>query len=473
MKQYDAAALSGFDLLNLLNGLPHAVVLIDTEGGIVAANRVFEAVTGYAASDVRGVGCDFVLRANPELKKSIFDSTFDAVEILSLEGDIINVNRKKAFVQFFISQLSSQNGKKIGYMVAVEDVTAQKERAWQQQGLLEAKGILGHSPKMQEILDFMPILARTDTTLLITGETGTGKDLLAEAIHHQSKRTTYPFIKVNCGALPETLLESELFGHVRGAYTGAHADKPGMFRLAQGGTLFLTEIGDLPLALQVKLLTVLDDREFFPLGSSKKVQVDVRLITGTNRDLRQMVKEGNFREDLYYRLNVLRAHMPPLRERGDDIPLLLDHFVKLLAGNLGKSIKGFSPEAMAELSRYAFPGNVRELRNIVEYATNVCPGDRITPAHLPTYIQAATVSPQALVPAAKNGDGQGRDSNQNNSPAIGSENNFIQGNTWSEIEKGKILSALMSTGGNRSLAAQQLGWGRSTLWRKIKRYALD
>ena len=248
MKQHDASPFSGLDLLNLLNGLPHGVVLIDNAGGIVTANRIFEAITGYMADDVRGVGCDFVLRANPDIKKSIFAHTFDGAETLSIEGDIINVNRKKAFMRFFVSPLSNQNGKKIGYMVAVEDVTDLKERNRQHPGASETKGILGHSPKMQEILDFMPILARTDTTLLITGETGTGKDLLAEAIHHESKRASYPFIKVNCGALPETLLESELFGHVRGAFTGAHSDKPGMFRLAQGGTLFLTEVGDLPLA---------------------------------------------------------------------------------------------------------------------------------------------------------------------------------------------------------------------------------
>jgi PAS domain S-box-containing protein len=470
MNHYDPSAFTGLDPQHLLNGLPHGVALIDNEGRIVSANRIFEAVTGYAAYDVRGVGCDFVLRSNPDIKRSIAENSFEAADSLSLEGDIINVNRKKTHVRFFVSPLNSQNGQQIGYMVAMEDISALKERDRQRQALSETKGILGHSPKMQEILDFVPILARTDTTLLVTGETGTGKDLLAEAIHHDSKRASYPFIKVNCGALPETLLESELFGHTRGAFTGAHADKPGMFRLAQGGTLFLTEIGDLPLALQVKLLTVLDDREFYPLGSSKKVRVDVRLITGTNRDLRQMVKDGTFREDLYYRLNVLRAHLPPLRERGDDVPLLLDHFAKVFADTLGKGIKGFTAEAMAELSRYAFPGNVRELRNIVEYAANVCAGSRIAPSHLPSSIQASVVKTMAK-PAPVPGNTGQRDERTIMPPAA--DANFAQGSTWSEIERGQILAALTTTGGNRSLAAQHLGWGRSTLWRKIKRYALD
>ena len=473
MKQSDLSTHNGLELLDLLNGVPHGVVLIDNDGCIVSANRIFEAVTGYTTSDVAGVGCDFVIRSNPDLRKTILESAHDAVAPLALEGDIINVNRKKTLIRFHVSPMSSHSGHQVGHMVVLEDITALKDRDRQRQGLLhEGKGILGHSPKMQEILEFMPIMARTDATLLITGETGTGKDLLAEAIHRESKRSTYPFIKVNCGALPETLLESELFGHVRGAFTGAHTDKPGMFRLAQGGTLYLTEIGDLPLSLQVKLLTVLDDREFFPLGSSKKVQVDVRLITGTNRDLRQMVKEGTFREDLYYRLHVLRAHLPPLRERGDDVLLLLDHFSKLLAASLGKNLKGFTAEATAELGRYPYPGNIRELRNIVEYAVNVCPGKMIGLPHLPAYLQAPLpANPPALRLAAHKDDSLAEEGVRT-SPAA-AEPYFPQARTWSEIERSTILGALMKAGGNRSLAAQHLGWGRSTLWRKIKRYALD
>lgn len=468
-------SLAGLDLLDLLNGIPHGVVLLDIEGRVVAANRVFEAVTGHSVEDVRGIGCDFVIRSNPDIKRSIFDNDFDEISMLALEGDMINLNRKKAFVRFSVSSLNSGQGAgKIGYVVAMEDVTALKEFDRQRQGAVEAKGVIGHSPRMIELLEFMPILARTDATLLITGETGTGKDLFAEAVHHASKRSKYPFIKVNCGALPETLLESELFGHVRGAYTGAHSDKPGMFRLAQGGTLFLTEIGDLPMALQVKLLTVIDDREFFPLGSSKKVRVDVRLITGTNRDLRQMVKDGTFREDLYYRLNVLRAHIPPLRERGEDILLLIDHFMKLFAGNLGKNIKGLAPATNEELLRYPYPGNVRELRNIIEYAVNVCPDERISPGHLPSYIHAVpAVGPsmrrQGVVTEADTRFARAGDGFKARSSA---EDDFSNATSWSEIEKSKILSALLKNKGNRSQAAKELGWGRSTLWRKIKRYGL-
>lgn len=469
MRQIDSSTLPNLDTTHLLNGIPHGVILIDAGGSIVAANRIFEAVTGYDADDMRGLGCEHVLRSNPDLKKHLLETSPSAP--LTIEGDIINANRQKAMMRFLISPLASGDGTTIGYMVVGEDITAIKERACQNPDSSISGGILGHSPKMEELHEFMPILARTDATLLITGETGTGKDLLAEAIHRTSKRSAFPFIKVNCGALPETLLESELFGHVRGAYTGAHSDKPGMFRLAQGGTLFLTEIGDLPLPLQVKLLTVLDDREFYPLGSSKKVQVDVRLITGTNRDLKQMVKDGQFREDLYYRLNVLRAHLPPLRDRGDDILLLVDHFVKRFANNLGKTINGLNKEAEGELYRYQFPGNVRELRNIIEHAVNVCPGDRIGPAHLPAYLHAAntTLPHQVAAPSPA------ANSFHPNLPLPhpGAQANYPQATTWSEIERNNILQALIATGGNRSLAAQHLGWGRSTLWRKIKRYGLD
>lgn len=469
MRQFDSATMHDLDTANLLNGIPHGVILIDAHGGIVAANRIFEAVTGYGVNDIRGLGCDHVLRSNPDIKKCLTETPPTAP--VTIEGDIINANRQKAMMRFLISPLNSVGRGTIGYMVVGEDITASKERDRQRQGGSSSSGgILGHSPKMEEIHEFMPILARTDATLLITGETGTGKDLLAEAIHRESKRATFPFIKVNCGALPETLLESELFGHVRGAYTGAHSDKPGMFRLAQGGTLFLTEIGDLPLPLQVKLLTVLDDREFYPLGSSKKVAVDVRLITGTNRNLKQMVKDGQFREDLFYRLNVLRSHLPPLRERGDDVLLLIDYFVKRFAGNLGKTLNGLTKEAEGELCRYQFPGNVRELRNIIEHAVNVCPGERIGPAHLPAYIRTVT----APAPPASAANDTGGACPPSQPPAI----DFTptpphQANTWSDIERNNILQALIKTGGNRSLAAQELGWGRSTLWRKIKRYGLD
>jgi transcriptional regulator with PAS, ATPase and Fis domain len=324
---------------------------------------------------------------------------------------------------------------------------------------------------MQEIFELLPITAKTDASILITGETGTGKDLVAEAIHKASKRSRYPFIKVNCAALPESLLESELFGHVRGAFTGADKDKPGMFRLAHEGTLFLPEIGDLPLPLQVKILTVLDDKEFFPVGGSKKVTVDVRIIAATHRDLGELVKLEKFREDLFYRLNVLSLHLPSLRERENDFRLLLDHFFLEFKTNLNKKINGFSAACLKILSAYDFPGNIRELRNIVEYAVNVCPGKTIQPEHLPKNLLAMEKDATESMPhreTARAINGTVMTGNSETTPP----NTLSDTAGWGDIERSIILKSLIKTGGSRSRAAELLGWSRSKLWRKIKHYGL-
>lgn len=454
------------DILEVLNCIPHGVVLLDEDLCIAGMNWVLEAVTGYAAEDVKGVYGDFVFRSNLGAKgRDLFDKVMHDGEPAFIEGDVINADRRKVPIRFTVSPLKKQACSPAGLIIVFEDISLQSELAQKNAGKDEIKGIIGHCPQLQKLYELLPILSYSDASVLITGETGTGKDLLAEAIHKASKRSGYPFIKVNCGALPETLLESELFGHVRGAFTGANSDKPGMFRLAQKGTLFLTEIGDLPFPLQAKLLTVLDDMEFFPLGSSKKAKVDVRLITGTHRDLRQLVSEGKFREDLFFRLNVLRAHMPPLRERGDDVILLMDHFLQLFVRNLNKNINGFSREAVDILMRYAYPGNVRELRNIVEYAANICQGEMVMPDHLPSYMHSHAGHVSAGASAALKQD----------APAV-SEHAETEDlsilSSWPEIEKKKILQALMGTGGNRGKAAKILGLGRSTLWRKIKQYGL-
>lgn len=457
------------DLLEVLNGVPHAVAILDKDLRIVGMNWILEALTGYEIEKVRWVYNDFVIHSNLGSKgRALFNRVIEEGEPAAIEGDVINSDRKKVPIRFTVSPLRNHEGMQSGLMVVLEDISLKNEFEKKCQGRDDIKGIIGHSPKLNKLFELLPVLAHSDASVLITGETGTGKDLLAEAIHKASKRATHPFIKVNCGAIPEALLESELFGHVRGAFTGAHSDKPGMFRLAQGGTLFLTEIGDLPLPLQVKLLTVLDDMEFFPLGSSRKVTVDVRLITGTHRDLRQLVREGKFREDLFFRLNVLHAHMPPLRERGDDVLLLIDHFVRIFSGRLGKSINSFTKETVEILMHYHYPGNVRELRNIVEYAANICQGDKITPEDLPANFPSYEDPSCSISPT---------NTKQTNSPSHGNtlhsekDDLFIEA-SWSEIEKKKILRALTDTAGNRGNAAKKLGWSRSTLWRKINQYEL-
>lgn len=464
----DTSLLRRLDLFSLIDAMPQGVLLMDQSLRAIGVNRTLEALYGFERADVVGVLGEYLVRSNILKDSDPFGAVLESGETVTREGDIINKSRKKVPVRFTISPLRLPDGNIIGIMAVLEDISLLKDLDDKVHGYPELKRVIGHSSKMLEIFELLPIIARTDASALITGETGTGKDLVAEAIHKASKRSQRPFIKVNCGALPETLLESELLGHVRGAFTGADRDKPGMFRLAHGGTIFLTEIGDLPLRLQVKLLTVLDDKEFFPVGGTKKVRVDMRIIAATHRDLRELVRKGKFRQDLYFRLNVLRLHLPPLREREDDFRLLLDHFLKQFASVLGKNIKGFSKATLEKLSSYSFPGNVRELRNIVEYAVNICSGEFIEPEHLPTTLFAHFG--EDLGPAG------GEKQEAAGKEAAGAAEDKSDGATapsgWKEMEKKMILDALAKTGGKRTRAAELLGWGRSTLWRKIKRYGL-
>lgn len=451
-------------ITEILNGVPLGIVLLDRSLCVLRMNRFFEALTGYSEEDALGVPGNFIIRSDLHTRGQLFRQILESGESCIQEGTIINCHRKKLPILFTISPLHDSQEQIAGLIVVLEDLSSLQHAERNASGADGMGKILGHSPKMQEVFELIPVLARTDASLLITGETGTGKDMVAEVIHQASKRARHPFIKINCGALPESLLESELFGHVRGAFTGAVTDKPGMFRLAQDGTIFLTEIGDLPLSLQVKLLTVLDDREFYPVGGSKKVTVNVRVIAATHRSLREQVREGLFREDLFYRLNVLRLHLPPLREREGDIRLLLDHFLREFVSQLGSPIKGFSHKCVDLLLAYGFSGNVRELRNIVEYAANICQEEQITPEHLPKYLFAPasnqkTVIPGRQAPILSREEQPPQDANKTETNSSGN---------WNETEREMILDAMKKTGGNRTKAAALLGWGRTTLWRKLK-----
>jgi len=314
----------------------------------------------------------------------------------------------------------------------------------------DRQNIIGNSPGMVDLFETVAQVAPSEATVLITGESGTGKELIAGAIHYNSERKTGPFIKVNCAALTETLLESELFGHEKGAFTGAHRRKEGQFSLADGGSLFLDEVSEMPLSMQVKLLRVIQEREFTRVGGEEVIKVDVRIIAATNKDLAEEISAGRFREDLFYRLNVVTLNMPPLRERKDDIPLLAQHFLKSFAEKNRKAIKGFTPQAMARLLAYDWPGNVRELMNAIERMVVLSRADYVDEPELPPVIlehssrQAEIHKPQDL-PADL---------------------------PLEEVEKASILKTLESAGGNKSEAARRLGITRRTLHKKLKKYGV-
>jgi PAS domain S-box-containing protein len=440
--------------------------VLDTDRRIVLINRAFEALSGFSMGDASGLLCFNILRSHLCVQKCPLKEMDANSEAVCIETDIINRERERIPVLINLSPIKDTQGKLTGFLETVEDLRPLKEVDAKTQQAYGFRHIIGRSQEMTRLFKTVPLVAQNDSAVLITGETGTGKDMLAEAIHQASNRSKGPFVKINCGALPETLLESELFGHQKGAFTGAVENKPGRFRLAHNGTLYLTEVGDLPLALQVKLLTFLDDKVVYPLGSTKGFQANVRVITATHRNLEMMVKERTFREDLMFRLNVVRLHLPPLRARGDDIRLILDHFLNIFASRFRKDIKTISKKALQILLDYSFPGNVRELRNVVEYAVNICPKGPIQPAHLPAYL---------MDPKSQNAPLEIDEAEPSDWPTSRITPNIEKGEqkTWASMERDIIMAALVKSGGRRNRAADILGWGRSTLWRKMKQYKID
>jgi DNA-binding NtrC family response regulator len=325
--------------------------------------------------------------------------------------------------------------------------------------------IVGHDYKMLKIFDLVEAVADSRTTVLMTGESGTGKSLIARAIHHRSPRSNKPFVEVSCGSIPETLLESELFGHVKGSFTGATYDKQGRFLAADGGTIFLDEINSASPAFQVKLLRVLQEKKFEPVGSNQTITVDVRVILASNQDLAKLVAEHQFRQDLYYRINVVNIQLPPLRQRLGDIPLLSDAFLKKLTGEMNRKIAGFTPEAMDIMQRYTWPGNVRELENAIERAVVLTKRPLITPDDLPQQILDAVSGSDELVKGiGASVEGKGAEIAWDGLPL----HTALEG-----PEKAILLAALKANNWNRQLTAEKLDINRTTLYKKMKRYGLD
>ena len=453
------------DFFELLDEIAIGVAVLSMDRKIVFMNQTLNALTGFNQKAIFGVACAHILRSNICLQNCPALGLNEQSGPKCIEGNLINTDRQLIPIRITSTPLKGIDGKMVGYMETVEDISLIRKLDETTRHAYKFNNIIGRSPEMEKIFQILPSLAQSDSSVLITGETGTGKDMVAETIHHSSDRAKGPFVKINCGALPETLLESELFGHRKGSFTGAIENKPGRFQQAHNGTLYLTEIGDLPLSLQVKLLTFLDDKEIFPIGSVKGSIADVRIIAATHRNLEQRVNDNRFRKDLLFRLNVIRLHLPPLRDRQGDVQLLLDHFLNTLSTKLGKKKLSLSRKALKILLNYPYPGNVRELRNIIEYAVNICGDRQINTKHLPSYLlEAGQVDVVAIAQEppfrfalkAEDRGITGPNSHQN----------------WLEIEERMIVEALIKAGGRKNRAAASLGWGRSTLWRKMKKYGI-
>jgi PAS domain S-box-containing protein len=426
----------------ILESISDGVFTVDRDWRITSFNRAAEAITGISREEAIGKPCPDVFRASMcEVDCALRHTLETGIPVINRSAFIIDAEGRRIPVSVSTALLRDEQGNVIGGAETFRDLSLVEELRRELQGRFQVGDLVSRSPLMRRIFDVLPQIGESESTVLIQGETGTGKELLARALHSLSRRHDKPFIAVSCGALPDTLLESELFGYKAGAFTGAARDKPGRFSLADGGTLFLDEIGEISPALQVRLLRALQERTFEPLGGTRSVRVDVRVIVATNRDLAAQVKKGAFRQDLFYRINVVRLAMPPLRKRKEDIPLLVDHFVARGNRVQGKSLPGVSPEALSFLMAHDYPGNIRELENIIEHAFVLCAEGQIELRHLPEDFISH-------VPAKRK--------------------RGVMEDTVREVESQTIREALRRNGYNRLATARELGIHKSTLFRKMK-----
>lgn len=441
----------------VVNTIQDGLMVVDRDGMIVSVNQALEAITGYARKDLVGrpcsaLNCD-VCEIARDTQGEHWCALFRTGSLKMRRCTLLRKDGRNIHVLKNASLLRDSNEDVIGAVETLTDVTelVQKDHQIDEfRRQLRSEdgfcGIIGASAPMQKVFNLIANAAESDAPVIIFGESGTGKELVAGAIHETGTRKRKPFVKVNCAALSESLLESELFGHVKGAYTGAYRSREGRFESARGGDIFLDEIGDLSLSTQVKLLRVLEEKVIERLGDNRSIQVDVRIISATNKDLKPLVDEGAFRNDLFFRINVIPIRLPALRDRVEDIPLLADAFFKRAQLKSSKPIRGISNEAMSFLMIYDWPGNVRELRSAFEYAFVACDEPLIQPYHLPPNIfrgQEQGKKPRRLMVDV------------------------------TEIQKRELIDALRKSGGNQSEAARLLGVSRVTVWSRIKKLKID
>jgi PAS domain S-box-containing protein len=430
----------------ILDSINEGVFTVDPQWRITAFNRAAERITGVSRADAIGQSCCDVFHANICEKECALRKTFETGKpVVNATAHIIDRLGRRVPIRISTAILKDDDRRVIGGVEMFQDLSQVEQLQKQLLSRFTFEDIVGRSPSMLRLFDLLPQIAASNSSVLIEGPSGTGKELFAQALHHLSARRKKPFVPVNCAALPDTLLESELFGHVAGAFTDAKRDRAGRFTRAAGGTIFLDEIGDMSPALQVRLLRVLQDHVVEPLGSASPVTVDVRVVAATNKDLAELVRSGVFRNDLYYRIRVVHLQLPALRQRREDIPLLVDHLVAKFNRLQGKDIAGVSVEAMARLMEHDFPGNVRELENIIEQAFVLCRGGLIELHHLPPELRPAGAAP----------------------PETPNSMNL------QVMEKLLITDTLRRCKGNRKRTARALGIDASTLYRKIKTFRID
>ena len=427
----------------IIHSISDGVFTVDSEWRITCFNRAAEEITGVSRSEALGRRCYEVIKSNICKDACVIQYTIDTGRpVVNLMVYFTDKQGLQIPVSVSTALFRNIKGELIGGVETFRDLRQLEEYRKQVEKSYSFEDIISKSNKIRNILDILPTIAVNESSVLIAGKTGTGKELFARAIHNLSGRGNKPFVAINCGGFPETLIESELFGYEAGAFTGATKAKPGRFALAEGGSLFLDEIGDLPPLLQVKLLRVLQEKTYEPLGSIRSLKSDVRIIAATHRNIEAMVAEETFRQDLYYRINVIKLDIPPLRERMEDVPLLIKHFIGRFSSILDKDISGISPDALNILMSYDYPGNVRELENIIEHGCVLCPGSLIRAKDMPDWLRP----PSKEISAAS---------------------------SLEEVEKQFIISVLTKNNWNRVAAARELKIHKTTLFRKMKKLDIN
>ena len=423
----------------IVDSISDGVFTVDKQFIVTYFNKAAERITGFRAEEAIGKHCFEIFRTEVCHSRCAIRDTLSSHEAVDgVRVTIITQDGREVPISLSTAVLRDDRGEFAGVVEFFRDLTEVEHarEALEQERVLET--IVSASPAVRRVVQMLPNIAESECNVTIHGPSGSGKELFAEVIHKLSPRRYGPYIKLNCAALPATLLESELFGYVKGAFTDAKRDKPGLFALANGGTLLLDEISEMDVSLQVKLLRVLAGGEYQPLGATRTLKTDARVIAATNADLKRAIAEGRFREDLYFRINVVAVELPPLCDRPEDIPLLVEHFIAKVRGKIRKPVTQVAPRTLSLLQRYPFPGNVRELQNAIEHAFVMCDGEELRPEHLPVHItDEAEISTRPLT---------------------------------GDTERRLIEETLKRHGGNRSAAASELQMHRTTLWRKLKTY---